>query len=803
MRRQWARAAGWLTVLSISSVYVHSSGQSAPVSPASQAASPHRALVDKYCVSCHNQRLRTAGLALDAMNVADVTGSPDVWEKVVRKLRGGMMPPPGGPRPDRQAADAFASYLETALDTAAAARPDPGRPDSFRRLNRTEYQNAIRDLLQLDVDVASLVPPDDSSLGFDNVSVAGLSPTLLERYLSAAKVISRLAIGATIRSPLAETIFLPDDLTQDDHFEELPFGTRGGTVVRRTFPVDGDYSIAVRLGRDRNGYIAGLDASHQIEFTLDGERVGLFTLTPDGARGVNSNRPTNEEDQADAQLQVRIPVKAGPRDIGVTFVKKSSALIETTRQPWLRRHAADYDDQRTQPVVYSLSLAGPYATTGLGDTPSRRRIFTCRPARPADEPGCAKTILSALARHAYRRAVTEQDVKVLLGFYEEGRPHGGFEVGVETALRALLVSPQFLFRIEYDPENVGPNTAYRLSDVELASRLSFFLWSSIPDDELLNAAIRGDLKKPPLLELQVRRMLGDPRSDALVDNFAGQWLYLRNLAQITPDPRLFPDFDDLLRQAFRRETELFFASVLRENRSVVDLLTADYTFVNERLARHYGIPNVYGSQFRRITLTDENRRGLLGQGSILTATAYATRTSPVLRGKWILENILGSPPPPPPPNVPPLPPKDESGASEVLTMRERMAQHRASPACSRCHSMIDPAGFALEYFDAVGKWRGLDEAFKPIDGSGALPDGSRFDDVIGLRKALLNPPDRFVTTVTEKLLTYALGRGVAFSDMPAVRQIVHGAAAEDYKLSSLILRIVQSTPFQMRRSSQS
>ena len=768
--------------------------------PDPQGAATERALLTQYCVTCHNQRARIGGLALDVENVANLAERPEIWEKVVRKLRAGLMPPAGQPRPAPAAAESLAAYLETSLDQMAAAHPNPGRPDSFRRLNRTEYKNALRDLLALDVDTTALLPRDDLTLGFDNISVSGLSPTLLERYLAAAKEISRLAMGAPVGTPVTVTVTVPQDLTQDYHLEGLPFGTRGGTLIRHTFPRDGEYQFEVRLGRNRSGAaIAGLTEPHDLEITIDGARARLFTILPD-KKIAAYGEGVNVEKQADAGLHIRVPIKAGPRDIGVAFLEKSAALLETERQPWMRRHAADYADQRSQPVVWTVDISGPFDAGAPGDTPSRARILSCHPAARAAEAACARTILAGMARRAYRRAVTDQDVSDLLRFYQDARAQGDFDAGIEAALRALLVSPQFLFRIERDPPTAASGSAYRLSDVELASRLSFFLWSSIPDDDLLATALRGELSKPAVLERQVKRMLADSKSDALVNNFSGQWLYLRNLPQIVPDPRLYPDFDELLRQAFRRETELFFGSVLREERSVNDLLTADYTFMNERLARHYGVPNVYGDNFRRVRVTDENRRGLLGHGSVLTVTSYATRTSPVVRGKWILENILGSPPPEPPPNVPPLPDSSKDGAT-VLTMRERMAKHRSNPVCATCHSMIDPAGFALEHFDAIGKYRVRDEGFNPIDGSGTLPDGTKFDSVVGLRQALLGRPGRFVTTVTEKMLTYAVARGVTPADMPAVRRIVHDAATDDYKLSSIVLGIVKSVPFQMRRSS--
>ena len=621
------------------------------------------------------------------------------------------------------------------------------------------------------------------------VAHGDLSPTLLERYLSAAQKISRLAIGRPSRSPGGVTINLPPDLTQEEHFEDLPPGTRGGLVVRCTFPLDAEYEIQLRLARDRNEHVEGLNEAHEVELMLDGERLRLFTVKP----------PPKENDHhlVDNDLKLRVPVKAGPHAVAAAFPKKTSALLETERQPYQAHFNMDRHP-RPQPALYSISVNGPYEAKGPGDTPSRRRIFVCRPAKAGEEEGCAKRILATLMRRAYRRPVTDADLRIPMRFYKDALPDGGFEAGIEMALRAVLVSPEFLFRVEQDPAGVAPNTAYRITDLQLASRLSFFLWSSIPDDELLEAAIRGKLKKPEVLEQQVRRMLADDRSRALVSNFAEQWLYLRNLASTTPDMRLFPDFDDNLRQALRQETELFFESIMREDRNVLDLLRAKYTFVNGRLARHYGIPNVYGSRFRRITFGDDSvRGGLLRQGSVLTVTSYATRTSPVIRGKWILTNILGVPPPPPPGAVPAL--KENGGTGKTLSMRERMAEHRANPACSGCHQLMDPVGFSMENYDAVGRWRTLEEA-KRIDASGGLPDGSKFEGVSGLQQALLRRPEIFVTTFAEKLLTYSLGRGVEYYDAPAIRKIVQEARTKGFRFSSIILGIAGSTPFQMRRS---
>ena len=774
------------------------------------AASAERALVDRYCVACHNERLRVADLTLDTADVGDVGAHPEVWEKVVRKLRAGAMPPAPRPRPDAETYEGFTAWLETELDAAAARNPDPGRTDTFHRLNRSEYHNVVRDLLSLDVDVAALLPADDGSYGFDNIAgVLGISPTLLERYLSAAKKISRLAIGRPAPSATAETFRLTADLTQDVRVDGLPFGTRGGTRFDFTFPEDAVYGIRVQLSRDASGTLKPFDTPHRLEVSLDGELLETFTVGEPPPPGAARSSPEYQDwlarqRAADDGWEVRAPVRAGPRTVQVTFHQKTSAYAETLRQPFLRPYTSiTGGDTRYQPYVGSVTVAGPFEASGARPaegTPSRDRVFVCRPASrdAADEAACAREIFSTLARRAYRRPVTERDLAVLLDFYEQGRAEGGFEAGVELGLRRLLASPDFLFRVAREPDGAAPGTPYRVPDLELASRLSFFLWSSIPDDELLDLAEAGTLHRPEVLEAQTRRMLADPRADALVENFAGQWLYLRNVRALTPDEDLFPDFGEALRRSFQRETELFFASVLREDRSVLDFLTADYTFVNERLARHYGMPNVYGSHFRRINLPDASRRGLLGHGSILAATAYPTRTSPVLRGKWVLENLLGTPPPLPPPDVPSLEETTSDGAAR--SMREAMEEHRANPVCASCHRLMDPPGFALEQFDAVGRYRTRNEANAPIDASGVLPDGTVFEGAAGLREALLGRPDLFVTTLTEKLLVYALGRGVEHHDAPAIRAITREAAADGHRFSSLILGVVKSPPFQMRRT---
>ena len=762
-------------------------------------AAAQRALINQYCVTCHNDKLKTGGMVLDNVNVENVGQNVEVWEKVLHKVTSRYMPPPGVPRPDEKAYQSLVTYLETSLDQVSAAKPNPGRTASLRRLNRTEYKNAIRDLLGLDIDVAPLLPSDDSSFGFDNIMVGELSPTLLERYLSAARKISRLAMGGTPRGPSGDTILIPADLTQEGHFEELPFGTRGGAAIHYIFPQNAEYEIQLKLTRDRNEHVEGLTGPTPIELMVDGELVQTFTIKPNKVIvGIRNATEIPSDELLDKDLHIRIPIKAGTHDISVAFPRQNpSLLLETERKPY-QAHFNMYRHPRIQPALYSITVIGPYDPTGAGDTVSRRRIFVCRPAKPSEEEGCAKKVLLSFAKRAYRRPVTEADIQIPFKLYQDGRAAGGFDAGIERALRALLVSPEFLFRVENDPPNVAANTAYRLTDLELASRLSFFLWSSIPDDTLLDLAIQGKLREPGMLEKQVRRMLADSRSQMLVTSFADQWLYLRNLDAIVPDAREFADYDDNLRQSMKRETELFFGSIMSEDRSVIDLLSANYSFLNERLAKHYGVPKVYDSYFRRVDFDPESGRGgLLGQASILTVTSYADRTSPVIRGKWVLTNIVGSPPPPPPPNVPPL--KENGSVGKVLTMRERMAQHRANQPCAGCHRLMDPVGFSLENFDAVGRSR-VTEGDDAIDATGSLPDGTEFKGVAGLKKALLAKPELFVNTVTEKLLIYGLGRGLEPYDGAVVRKIVRDARSTDYRFSSLILGVVNSTPFQMRSS---
>jgi len=744
----------------------------------------YQTMLRRYCVGCHNERTLTAGLALDTVDLAGVGEHAELWEKVVRKLRAGLMPPAGRPRPDEATNDGLAAWLEAELDQASAARPNPGRTETFHRLNRAEYSNVVRDVLGLEIDVAELLPGDSASYGFDNIAgVLRVSESLMERYLTAARRISRAAIGTTPPTPVAVTYTVSPALPQDDHIDGLPYGTRGGTLITHQFPLDADYVLRVDVSR--------VTDVAELEVTVDGERVELFRMQ----RGLASLDLDGNE--VGENLEVRLPIAAGPRQIAVAFLKTPALLAETPRRQFLNPTVS----RRSVPYVRSVMVTGPFDVTGPGDTPARRHIFTCRPAESGDEAPCATTILSALARRAFRRPidVAAGDLETLQTAYAAGRAEGDFEAGIERALQQLLVSPEFLFRVEAVPAGAaGTASTYRLGDLELASRLSFFLWSSVPDEALMAAAVDGRLSDPVVLDQQVRRMLLDDRASALTDNFVGQWLQLRNLEAMRPSQVLFADFDEGLRAAFRRETELFFQSIVREDRSVLDLLVADYTFVNDRLAKHYGMPQVRGSHFRRVDVVDEYRGGLLGQGSILTITSHPVRTSPVFRGKWILTNILGTPPPDPPANVPPLPDKGGAYAGKTPSMRERMAAHRDNPACASCHAMIDPLGFGLERFDPVGRLRAIDEQYQPIDVSGTLPDGTSFNGIAELRTALVRRPDRFVGTLTEKLLTYALGRGIEPYDMPAVRTIVREAAAGDYRFSTLVLGIVKSLPFRER-----
>ena len=818
-------ALAWVTALGVNRVGVHAEQRP---SPQPSPVASQRAVFDQYCLTCHTTPMRDRGtvpIALDDPELWDIGGHAATWEKVVLKMRARVMPPASAPRPDAAARAAFLTWIEGELDRADAGKPNPGRTEPFHRLNRAEYRNAVRDLLALDIDVSSMLPADDVSYGFDNIAgVLKMSPTLMERYLAAAQRVSQLATGSPAPQPSIEYFRITDDLAQDRHLPGLPFGTRGGTAIQHVFPADGEYEVRIRIARDLNEGVPIYRDPQHVEVNIDGARVGGFTLPGVGApppppepspgssappqrpqisqigQGLRVSAKEREaRNRADESWNLRLPVKAGPRSVQVTFTNLTSPLDETPRLPFQRPYPAGVNIPETRLGIHlrSVEIAGPYNVTGAGDTPSRQRIFVCRPASAQDGDECATTILSSLARRAYRRPVTVGDVAPLMAFYRESRAVG-FDAAIQTALRRLLVSPEFLMRVERDPSGAEPGTSYRISDLELASRLSFFLWSSIPDEELLSLAERGRLREATVLAAQVKRMLADSRSAAFVANFAGQWLFLRNLQATVPVQSVFPDFDDTLRQAFRRETELFFDSLVREDRSVLDLLRAEYTFLNERLARHYGVPNVKGSHFRRVALEPGSARaGILGHGSILSVTSYPDRTSPVIRGKWILENLLGTPPPPPIPNVGELRPTNGEGV--VLSMRERMEQHRRNPVCASCHAMMDPLGLSLENFDAVGKWRTLGESSASIDASGVFPDGTRFEGAAGLRQMLLQS-DRFVPTVTEKLLTYALGRGLEYYDAPAVREIVRSAARDEYRFSTLIAGVVQSTPFLMRRA---
>ena len=735
-----------------------------------------------YCDTCHLGPKARAGVNLEALDLANLRENGAIWEKVLRKLRSREMPPAGMPRPDAASYDALVGAIETQRDRLAEVRPNPGRP-ALHRLNRAEYANAIRDLLALEVDVAELLPADDIGNGFDNIAdVLQVSPLLLERYLAAGNKISALAVGDTDLPVSYQTYDVPRGLVQLDRMgEAMPLGSRGGASIRHRFPVDGEYEISVGLQRGRYDQFLGLERERKLDVRLDGLRLELFTIPADPRAGQLVHGTGHDPD---SHLKVRVPVKAGTRSLVATFVKDT---VKAEGIPSKTRETAFFEG------VGSISIAGPYNVQGPGDTPSRDKIFICHPTTPAEEQACAEKIISRLARRAYRRPIGTDDLPRLLALFRQGASDG-FEAGVRLALLKILVSPEFIFRMEFDPVDAPAGRVHRISGVELASRLSFFLWSSIPDDELLAVAERGELGDASVLEQQVRRMLADPRSHALVKNFAGQWLFLRNIARIQPDPAAFPNFDENLRQALERETELLVASTLREDHSVVDLLAADYTFVNQRLAEHYGMKGVYGSEFRRVAVKDPNRQGLLGQASILTVTSYPNRTAPTIRGKWVLEQLLGTPPPPPPPNVPSL---KEDATTKAMTMRQRMEQHRANPACAVCHRTMDPLGFALENFDGLGRWRNsAGPGAGQIDSSGVLPDGARFEGPAGLREVLLSRRDLFVETFTERLLTYALGRGVEEYDRPVIRKIVR--EAPDRRWSSIILGIVKSTPFQMR-----
>jgi|TARA_B110000444_G_scaffold260307_1_gene306777 hypothetical protein len=784
----------------------------------------NRALLDQYCAICHNQavvnslamsneglqttQLRNLGLTLDTEDVSDLAANPEVWEKVIKKLRVGVMPPPNYPRPDKVRYDGFRTWLEDELDSIAANRANPGRTQAFHRLNQTEYRNSIRDLLDLNIDVSDLIPADaPDQYGFDNnAEVLALSPLSVERYVNAAHKIAELAIGAPPRGASITTYDVPLNLIQDDRLsEDLPFGSRGGTAIEHLFPVDGEYRITLNLQTNYVDFVRGFDDANEVELSLDGEHLQTYAFGGD-APGIpapysyaGNIRGSDDWEEfmmafADEGFELVLPVKAGPRIIGATFPREMWEA-EGVQQPRLFGYQLAVTELPDgNPGIGSIEIEGPLSIDGSGDTPSRQQIFSCEPISADEEPACARQILSSLARRAYRRAVTENDIQGLMEFYKQGQLEGGFETGIQFALERLLVSPDFLFRIEQDPRNAEPDSMYPVTDTELASRLSFFLWSSLPDDELLDLVERGELRDPGVLETQVKRMMIDSRSSGFIENFVGQWLYLRNLDGIYPDPAAFPEFDENLREAFQRETELFIDDQIRSDRSLRELLSADYTYVNERLAEHYGIPKIYGNRYRKVILEGAERGGLFGHGSLMMVTSYPNRTSPVLRGKFILENLLGGPPPEPPPNVPAL---ETSNDGKQLTMREAMAMHRENPACRVCHAAMDPIGFSLENYDAVGKWR-TQFAGQAIDASGLLPDGNTFDGPDGLRGLLLERPDDFVGTITEKLMRFALGRSLEYYDMPEVRGIVRAAREDDYRWSSVILGVIKSAPFQMR-----
>jgi mono/diheme cytochrome c family protein len=816
-------AAGTIAFLAAPAIWA----QGPASAPAAAGAAAHQARItlQNYCAGCHSPGRQTAGMVIDPASVADVAADAERWEKVLVKLRAGTMPPPGRSRPDTGTYDAIAAFLESELDRAAATHPNVGKLPPLHRLTRTEYQNVIRDLLALgalprEMDYSYLLPEDNTGSGFDNIAeLLFISPPTMERYLNAAEKISAMAVGDMAAPLMVNTYRVPDEHPQGERVDLLPVGTRGGLAILSHFPLDAEYEIEV-------SFVGRSTETQQLEISVDGERVALHAAVasvggrgarggqfgrgggrgaagraggagvpagvgPGGDRGAGSG-PAGAGPGDDRTPQFRVPLAAGPHLVGVTFIERHAVRDEDVLRPRLRGTGPELG-------VETVTISGPFSPTGRGDTPSRRRLFVCRPETAAEEVPCARQILSTLARRAYRRPVTAEDVDRLMPFYAAGRAEGDFDLGIQRALQRLLVSPQFLFRIEAEPATAPPGTPFAVSDLELASRLSFFIWSSIPDDELLEVAIAGTLRQPGQLEQQVRRMLADSRSGALVTNFAAQWLYLRDLLVKKPNEILFPDFDETLREAMMRESTLFIDSVLRGGGSVLELLSADYTFLNERLAKHYGIPNVEGSDFRRVTLpAGSPRGGLLGQGSLLTITSYANRTSPVNRGKWVLENLLSSPPPPPPPDVPAL--KVDSAASGgLLTMRDAMVQHRENPACASCHSRMDPIGFAMENFDAVGRWRDRDNGL-PIDTSGVFPTGVRFDGMAGLKQALVDEPEEFVSTFTSKLLMYGLGRNVQYFDQPVVRAIVRGAKPANYTFESIVLGVVRSAPFQMRQA---
>jgi len=780
----------------------------APAVQAASSATTSRLVINTYCITCHNERLKTAGLALERIDADHVGEASETWEKVVRKLRAREMPPAGAPRPGRAAYEATIASLEKALDEAAALDPNPGRV-AVHRLNRSEYVNAVRDLLALEIDAPSMLWADEPDQeGFENVaSVLSMSPALLDGYIGAARKISRLAVGVGVE-PVIENFEISRLLVQDDRMsDDLPFGSQGGASIRYHFPLSGDYQIKVRLKRQLYGYILGMGEPHQIDVRLDGALVKRFTIggeatgrpMPESWVGDTQGDPQFEEylHTADAGLEVRIPVTAGPHDIGVSFVRRFREP-EGVMQPPIRTSGRSLNEfYHDYPGVELVTVSGPSGSNRLTiDTPGRRQVFVCRPKDESDEEPCAKRILSGLARRAFRRPITERDVTTLMTFYQEGRAAGSFDAGIERGLERILVAPSFLFRIEREPDGAAAGSVFRLNDIDLASRLSFFLWSSLPDDDLLNAAVAGKLSQPAELEKQVRRMLADRRATALVDNFVAQWLQLGKLASAAPDAEVYPEFDENLRHAMREETKAFVADQLRNDRSILEMITANYSYLNERLATHYGIPDVYGSRLRKVTFPDGRRGGLLGQGSLLTVTSYPNRTSVVLRGKWLLAALLGAPPPAPPPDVKPLKEAGEDG--QPRSLRKRMQEHRDNPVCATCHERMDPLGFSMENFDALGKWRTIADG-ESVDASASLPDGTEFDGIPGLRRMLVSQKDDYVRTFSAKLLGYAIGRGVEYYDQPAIRRIARDGAAAGSTWSSLILSVVKSTPFRMGR----
>ena len=748
-----------------------------------------REFVSSHCMDCHADETAPSGVDLTAVIKEPIVAHAEVWERVIRKLKARQMPPPDEMQPDETEYQKALDELTGVLDQHAIEHPQPGRTETFRRLTRTEYQNAIRDLLAIKIDAKALLPADQSSGGFDNITVADLSPTLLNRYVNAAQKIARAAVGGSGRTPGGDTFRVKPDITQESHVPGLPIGTRGGTLITYHFPQDGEYEVSVRLTRDRNEHVEGLSRPHQIEFLLDRRLIKSFTINP-------PPKGSQDHSQLDAHLVEKFFVPAGQHDLGITFPAQSASLLEYARQPYQARFNM-HRHPRTNPAVFQVTITGPIDPVGPGSSESRRRIFVKTPINQTAEDACARAIISTLARRAWRQPVSEDDIQTPMKFYRAGRQEGDFDAGIESAVTSILVNPKFLFRMETQPTDVKTGAAYHISDRELATRLSFFLWSSIPDDELLLLAEQEQLSHPDTLQQQIDRMLQDKRSRALVSNFASQWLYLRNLESVHPDMRLYPDFDDNLRQAMRLETELMFENIIREDRNVMDLIRSDYTYLNERLARHYGIPHIRGSRFRRVAVDEESKRGgLLRHGSILTVTSYATRTSPVIRGNWILKNILGTHVPPPPDDVPAL---EDNTIDASLSVRDRLEQHRADPNCSSCHNLMDPVGFALENYDAIGRWRTLDSG-NAIDSTGSLPDGTQFSGIDGMEDGIMARPELFVTTMTEKLLTYATGRTIDHRDAPTVRKIVDCAAANDYRFSAIVKGIVTSTPFRMRTS---